>query len=134
MVSCRRAVSSSYYALFHCLARECADLLIGGAGSKRSREAWNQVYRSLEHGFAKGQCKDQRMIGLFPKEIQDFANAFVSMQEKRHEADYNPGARFTKSTVESDIILVEQAINDFKLAKKADRRAFCAYVLLKKRQ
>ena len=132
MVSCRRAVSSCYYALFHCLARECANLLIGGDGSDRSDEAWRQVYRSLEHTAAKDRCK-HNMIHKFPKPIEDFANTFVTMQDKRHQADYDPSARFVKSSVEFDIVLVEQAIKNFKSANVKDRRAFCAYVLLKKR-
>lgn len=28
----RRAVSTTYYALFHCLAKCCADMVVGGAG------------------------------------------------------------------------------------------------------
>lgn len=133
MMSCRRAVSSCYYALFHCLARECANLLIGGEGSNRSPEAWNQVYRSLEHGHAKQSCANKAMIRKFPKGIEDFSNAFVTMQQKRHEADYDPSATFAKSAVESDIGLVEEAIRKFKQVPVKDRRAFCAYVLLKPR-
>lgn len=69
----------------------------------------------------------------FPKEIEDFANMFVSLQEKRHNADYDPHAKFTKSEVETDIVASIQAINTFKSAKITDRRAFCAYVLLRSR-
>lgn len=133
MACCRRAMSSCYYALFHCLARECADLLIGGSGSDRSPEAWRQVYRSLDHGSAKDRCKDNNIVSKFPKGIEDFANTFVTMQAKRHDADYDPYAKFAKSSVLSDIALVEQAIKNFKSCKTKDRRAFCAYVLLKKR-
>ena len=133
MVSCRRAVSSCYYALFHCLARECANLLIGGDGSSRSDEAWLQVYRSLEHGQTKSRCMNKTMIRRFPKGIEDFSNAFVTMQQKRHEADYDPSASFAKSEVEADIILVEEAVRKFNQEPTTDRRAFCAYVLLKQR-
>jgi len=132
MVSCRRAVSSCYYALFHCLARECADLLIGGKGSRRSNEAWRQVYRSLEHHQVKEKCMNTNMIKKFPNGIQDFANTFVLMQKKRHDADYDPFGIFTKSSVERDINLVEETIKKFKLEPVQDRRAFCAYVLFRK--
>ena len=130
---CRRAVSGAYYALFHCLARECADLLIGGGNADRSQEAWRQVYRSLEHVACKERCKHKEMIRRFPKGIEDFANAFVTLQDKRHSADYDPFARFVKSSVLADIELVEQALIDFKAESIKDRRAFCAYVLFKKR-
>ena len=51
----RRAVSTAYYALFHCLAATAADLL---TGSSRSPE-WHQVYRALEHGKARSACRQK---------------------------------------------------------------------------
>ena len=134
LVNLRRAVSAAYYALFHCLGRNCADLLIGGAGSNRSPEAWRQVYRSLEHGLAKDRCKNIKMIEKFPQDIQDFANLFVSMQEKRHSADYDPLEKFYKSAVSADIEQVDLAVNAFNTVSAMDRRAFCAYVLLRERK
>ena len=85
----RRAVSTTYYALFHCLAACCADTLVGGAGSDRSEQAWRQTYRALQHGPARERCA-HRNIEWFPNEIQDLANVFVNMQTKRHSADYDP--------------------------------------------
>ena len=131
-VSLRRATSSAYYALFHCLARNCADLLVGGANADKSKHAWRQTYRALEHGFAKSACKDG-IIAKFPKEVEDFANAFVSMQEKRHAADYDPFVRLTKSEVVADIETTNEAIAEFQRVDKKDRRAFAAHVLFKKR-
>ena len=126
----RRATSTAYYALFHCLAKEGADLLIGGTGSTRSKPAWAQTYRALEHGYAKSQCNDKN-TSSFPKAIEDYANAFVTLQGKRHSADYNPLQRFSKSVVVADINLAETAIHAFKSAKTSDRRAFCAWVLFR---
>lgn len=131
--SLRRATSSAYYALFHCLARNCADLLIGGTSADRSNEAWKQVYRALDHNFAKDRCKDKAMIKKFPRKIEDFANTFVTLQEKRHQADYDPGGNFLKSGVTYDIDLAEQAVKDFSSVGAKHRRAFCAYVLFKRR-
>ena len=51
----RRAVSTAYYALFHCLAICCANMLVGGPGASRSEAAWRQAYRALNHG-AKKRC------------------------------------------------------------------------------
>lgn len=127
----RRATSTAYYALFHCLAREAADLLIGGLGASRSKPAWVQTYRALEHGYAKSQCENTAVIGAFPKAIEDFADAFKRLQKRRHEADYNPTAKFYKSSVQADIVLASQAIVAFKAEKASDRRAFCAWVLFK---
>jgi len=131
-VSLRRATSSAYYAMFHCLARSCADLLVGGMNATRSKHAWRQTYRALEHGFTKSACKDG-LITKFPKAIEDFANTFVTMQEKRHAADYDPAVRLTKSEVVADIKTTEQAIKEFQKVPAKDRRAFAAHVLFKKR-
>jgi uncharacterized protein (UPF0332 family) len=131
-VSLRRAISSAYYVMFHCLARNCADLLVGGTNSDRSRHAWRQTYRALEHGPAKNACKDN-IVTRFPKEIEDFANNFVALQEKRHTADYDPSIRLTKSEVVADIRTAEEAITEFRKAPLKDRRAFAALVLFKKR-
>jgi hypothetical protein len=128
----RRAVSTTYYALFHTLARCCADMLIGGTNADRSGQAWRQVYRSLEHGYAKNQCGSGK-ISEFPQEIQDFASLFKAMQTKRHRADYDPLERFAKSSVLLDIGLTKAAIAGFGAASPKDRRAFAAFVLLKAR-
>ncbi len=128
----RRSVSTLYYALFHALARSCADALIGGSNADRSRSAWTQVYRSLDHGFARQQCSNSR-ISAFPQEIQDFANLFATMQKKRHRADYNPLERFSKSAVFADIHQTEAVIKGFKTVAIKDKRAFAAFVLLRAR-
>lgn len=109
-------------------------MLIGGTNADRSKAAWRQVYRSLDHGFAKDRCKHQGMIKKFPKALEDFANSFVALQAKRHDADYDPFVTLTKSEVLADIRAAEQAMRSFASASTKDRRAFCAYVLLKDRR
>jgi hypothetical protein len=128
-----RAISTTYYAMFHTLARSCADLFIGGTSATRSKPAWHQVYRALEHGFAKNACKNTDKMSRFPQEIQDFANMFVSMQAKRHKVDYDPFEKAYKSAVRVDIDLVENVISEYQEAPLKDRRAFAAFVLLKSR-
>jgi uncharacterized protein (UPF0332 family) len=130
----RRAVSTAYYALFHKLALCCADLLIGSSGAKRSKPAWNQVYRSLEHGLAKQACEDKKTMAQFPAEIQDFANMFVAMQIERHDADYDPDKRFFKSAVIFSIAACSVTIDDLATAPIKDRRAFAVWVLFRKRR
>lgn len=125
-----RAVSTAYYAMFHVLARCCADMMIGGPSAARSKPAWCQVYRSLEHKPARDACGHPRITG-FPVEIQDFANVFKSMQEKRHKADYDPQEKVYKSAVLLDIDQVKLAIERFEMAPLRDRRAFAAFVLFR---
>jgi hypothetical protein len=127
----RRAVSTGYYALFHCLAACCADCVVGGANSQRNEDVWRKVYRSLEHRHAKDQCKNRVSMKNFASEIQNFAIVFAALQTKRHEADYDPAARFYKSAVKRDIGTAKSVIEDFQSASAKDRRAFAALVLLK---
>ena len=125
----RRAVSTAYYALFHCLALCCADLLVGGPSADRSQSAWNQTYRALQHGFARQRCQRPDISG-FPGKIQNFAGAFSEMQQHRHRADYNPDATFVKADVMQLIDYAENAILSFQQVPARDRRAFAVYVLL----
>ena len=80
----RRAVSTAYYALFHCLAASAADLFIG----PERNSAWHRTYRALEHGRARSECRQVQTMSEFPMEIRDFAEAFVALQKARQEADY----------------------------------------------
>lgn len=73
------------------------------------------------------------MMAKFPREIEDFANAFATLQEKRHKADYDPYTTLTKSEVSQDIALARQAIQAFQAQHVKDKRAFCVWVLFKHR-
>lgn len=128
----KRGVSTAYYALFHALARECADLLVG-VGDARSDAAWSQVYRTLEHGVAKNSCKAAAARG-FPADIVSFADTFVVLQEERHRADYDPLARFVRAEVLVLIDNAEQAIRDLSSAPRSDRKAFAVWVLFQKKR
>jgi len=127
----KRAVSTTYYAMFNFLARECADLFIG-TGAARKSLPWVQVHRALEHGLAKNGCGQVRALG-FPIKIVRFADLFVSMQEVRHSADYDPWSRYTRTEVVGLIGTVDQTIKDFKSSLRPDRLAFATLVLLRKR-
>jgi hypothetical protein len=118
--------------MFHFLARSCADNMIGRNKNTHSKPAWRQVYRALDHGSAKNACNNNQ-IKKFPSEIQDFANVFTDMQEKRHEADYAPECALKRSEVLNHIETVEAAISLFKNADAKDKTAFCALVLFRKR-
>ena len=125
----RRAISTAYYALFHCLANCCADMLVGGPGANRSEPAWNQTYRALQHGFARQRCQHPN-ISNFPSEIQYFAQVFVDLQQARHRADYDPDVSFDKVAATQLIDFAEDAIHRFLRTSARDRRAFAVYVLL----
>lgn len=128
----RRAASTTYYALFHALARSAADLLVGNRSSTRTRRAWRQTYRALDHGRIKRQCSERRtkrVLASFPQEIQDFADQFVRMQRVRHLADYDPSEQFTRRSVAQLIEAARSTIAEFQNVARDDRRAFAVFVL-----
>jgi uncharacterized protein (UPF0332 family) len=127
----KRAISTAYYALFHAMAKNTADLLVG-VGPNRPDKAWTQTYRALQHGDAKSACVQVRKLG-FPTTIVACADAFVALQETRHSADYDPDYRVFRDDALRAIKFAEDAIRDLKAAPRKDRKAFAVLLLLKKR-
>lgn len=126
-------MSTAYYALFHELCRNTADCMIGTKSADRSGPAWRQAYRSVDHAFCKKQCKNGQVMGKFPKDIEDFGNLFVDLQEDRHRADYDPETTFLRTNVVANIDAAEDAIIAFRKTPIKDRRAFAAWATMKAR-
>ena len=126
-----RAVSAAYYALFHCLARTCADSLAGQAGTVGNRPMWRRVYRAPEHRQARTRCEN--MPSSFPNGVRQFGRAFAMLQSRRHFADYDPDYPFSKSDVVADINNARTAIDRFLATPASVRRDFAIHVLMKVR-
>ena len=109
-------------------------MVVGGRGAARSKFAWRQAYRALQHRTARSRCEHQQMIKSFPNDIQDFAGMFVEMQYKRHRADYDPDEIFYLYQVLKDIDKAADVLYRFQKASVKDRRAFAVYVLLELRK
>jgi uncharacterized protein (UPF0332 family) len=130
----RRAVSTAYYALFHALAKDAADMLVG-VGANRPDKAWRHAYRALQHGDAKTACLELRYNNLgFPQTLVECAGTFAILQERRHSADYDPDYRATRADALDAISLAEQAIAGLTAAARKDRRAFAVQLLFRKRK
>ena len=125
----RRAVSTAYYAVFHCLAGVAANVLIGTSRSP----AWHQVYRALEHGRARNACLHKQAMKRFPPEIQDFADVFVDLQKARHQADYAPEGQYDEQGVLKTIDMAGNAIARFEQVDVRNRLEFAAHVLFPQR-
>ena len=125
----RRALSTAYYAVFHCLAATVADTLMG----KSRNDAWYQTYRALEHGSARMACQNMQAMQGFPPEIRNFAKAFIALQRVRHQADYALDGRYYKPDVLAVIEAAEMAIAWLEGADLRHRRRFAAHVLFKRR-
>ena len=125
----RRAVSTAYYAVFHCLAATAADLFIGPTRGP----AWHRAYRALEHGGARRACQE-RTMREFPPEVHGFAEAFVTLQKARQQADYALDMDdYQESDVLGYIASAELAIGQFEKADIEARRGFAALALFRQR-
>ena len=129
----KRAVSGAYYAIFHTLSACCADMLIGTGYIARRRPEWRQIYRALEHGYARRQCNNSTAIAQFPQEIQLFAWHFSETQLLRHLADYDPDTTLTRDDVLQLVDETERIIAGFNNAPADRRRAFAVHVLFRTR-
>ena len=127
----RRAISTAYYALFHAMAFDCANLLVGSSANVAAH-TWAHTYRALDHGLAKNICMQARALG-FPEAISLCAADFLNLQRRRHEADYDPLLRLKRADAADAIALAETAISNLRGSHKMDRRAFAVQLLLKRR-
>ena len=126
----RRAVSTAYYAVFHCLAATAADLFIG----QQRTPAWHRVYRAVEHGRARSACQQGQTMPEYPAEIRKFAEEFVTLQKARQQADYALDMNaYRKSEVLGYIASAELAIGRFEQVDVGARRGFAAHVLFRQR-
>ena len=128
----RRCISTCYYAVFHALAKACADGLVGATKSRRPNKAWVEVYRGLEHGPSKNACSNARGIA-FPEDLKAFSDAFVQLQETRHLVDYDPMVRPTRADALFYIALAEECIEALKGVSQLDKKAFATWVLITSR-
>jgi hypothetical protein len=141
----RRAISAAYYGIFHCFLRTAADELIGSTAKARKSPSYALIYRSFEHSAMSRLCEealksklpDKLSAGLgrnaFPEEIRYAALAFADLQKLRHEADYNPNARFFKSDALSATVRAAFAITRLAAADAEARRIFLLAMLFKVR-
>lgn len=128
----RRAISSAYYAMFHCLAESCASLIAGAYPDDVSESAWTQAYRALDHSMVpnKTRNRNRQIFDQFSPAVKNFANKLAEMKAKRESADYNPTETFTYADVITDIDKASAAIDEFEKIPETERRSFAIFILL----
>jgi hypothetical protein len=136
----RRAVSTAYYALFHRIAQAASDAFVGA--KHRQSPRYETVYRGFEHRRMKDSCAavDKPMLGAkaskalgaanASQEVRDVANAFVTLQERRHWADYSPAGKITRADARDLVDLAALAIDQLAAANTEERRNFLVYLML----
>jgi hypothetical protein len=124
--SLRRAISAAYYALFHLLTFEASRLFVK---DQRLLERINRVYghgemNDISKAFGRGDLPKafDSIKGSFPipQELKDVANAFVNLQQARHDADYDLSAGFRRSEALAFVAAAERAFEAWATIRKND--------------
>jgi hypothetical protein len=130
-VDVRRAVSTAYYAMFHCICGHFSSIVVRSSSLTFTR-AWKQSYRYPDHGPMRQRSVEARSGSLgFPKAITDFADTFAEMYLRRTNADYDPTALFAVVDARIWLATVEQAIADFDASPSEHQRAFVLFICLR---
>jgi hypothetical protein len=124
--SLRRAVSSAYYALFHLLAAEASALYAA------EPVIVARISRTLNHNEMKRAssmiANDKLPKGLHPPgggyaaplDLKMVANAFVTLQQARHEADYDLARTFRRREVLDFVQSSRDAMDAWDRVRKTD--------------
>ena len=127
----RRAISTAYYAAFHALSANNAEVLVGAASDQLTADAWIQIYRGLNHNQARVQLQQNR--ARLSVDAQVFAKLFADLQDERHSADYNPVATFTAEAAANWLDKTEASITNFLQTSRSERAAIAALTLIRTR-
>jgi hypothetical protein len=139
-VDLKRAISATYYAVFHAILTAVADQIVGVR--RRNTPEYEMVFRSLSHktlrdvcdGLAKGNSGKQSAVippGGFSAELIRVAEAVVILQEQRHSADYDPLYRATPTDVIAAIQLSRDALRRWAIVPAPQRRLFLLMLAFK---
>ena len=126
----KRAVSTTYYALFLHLCDATANLMVGTLQPDSGRRAaWQRLYRVLQHGVTRNKCENRREVQQFPVGIRQFAETLLKAQDARHDADYDPFSKYTREQALVIITEARDAIEEFDATPRQERLHFIAYLL-----
>lgn len=128
----KRAVSTAYYAVFHALAHQNVDELLGWRIP--AVDYWDIVaplYRGIEHKAARVALGDlaKRRPGAFLR----ISSAFAELQEERMLADYDPKPRYALTTARQLVERARGTIEDIGALSRDDRRFLAVRLIVKPR-
>jgi hypothetical protein len=130
----RRSVSTAYYALFHRLIDAASARLVPNPGQQTA------LARVFDHGRMRAACEalGKKPVppataaalggGAVPAALGRLAEAFVTLQQQRHAADYDRSWSSTVGDVRNLLGQVEVAFTD--LAAVENTPAGQAFLLL----
>jgi uncharacterized protein (UPF0332 family) len=134
--SLRRAVSTAYYALFHLLISEA----VANWNRVNLRAALGRAFDHNTMKAASNRLKDSRQFPFRGEDpsmvgaLKTVAETFTQLQEKRHIADYDNAAFWTRTEALSQVKSVEQAFNTWKaIRNERIAQAYLVSLMVKRR-
>ena len=125
--SLRRAVSASYYALFHLIVDEATRRMFPGRDRSALRGCLARAFhhgdmRKVAQQFSEGGISPKLAPGLDGEALQpeliNVAATFVDLQEARHEADYDTTRRFSRQEVVDLVDRADRAFSDWAVVRQ----------------
>ncbi len=119
----RRAVSTAYYAVFH--------LLIEDACSRWSHEDQRlRLARQFDHKRMRDASAMTAKRSQGGGSLWVVASAFVYLQERRHEADYDLSGTFSAADADTDVSLAESAFQSWERIREDESAKDYLFALL----
>lgn len=127
-----RAVSTSYYALFHLFIAEAVQHL---CPAPKTKALMDRMSRAFQHGEMKTVCRqfEQKvapdiLATLIPNgtspHLREIASIFVNLQEERHAADYDVGTRFSREHALAAWTTAERAFELWGALQRSEANVF----------
>jgi uncharacterized protein (UPF0332 family) len=143
--SLRRAISAAYYALFHHLTAEAGAFLVAGTAPERkllrltvSRAFDHAEMKRISKAFNSGNPPQawRRALAGSPltADLRDVAEAFVELQEARHQADYDLSQTYNRQEVMELVRRCEEAFDAWSRCRKTTAAEVYLVALLVNRQ
>jgi hypothetical protein len=138
--SLRRAVSAAYYALFHILAAESTQKLLPphpGSLRVQARRAFvhkdmRELCRQVSRPRPAGTIASLLTVPIEP-ELRLVAEAFVTLQQARHEADYDLTATFNRVDVLQLVQRAHSAVANWRaIRSRPNATIFLAALLIQR--
>jgi hypothetical protein len=110
----RRSVSTSYYALFHLLVGDsvqCSASVRVGLERAFGHDNMKRVSQTVSQGSWKGWSDPSPTVSA---ELKSVAKAFVSLQEERHQADYNNARIWAQTEVKRQLDVAQDAFRNWR--------------------
>lgn len=135
--SLRRAISTAYYAIFHLLIFESTKTIVPdkATGYLAARAFNHGEMKEVSRAFGKGvPPKLGTILGVVSPDLRRIADAFVNLQEGRHQADYDTAKRFTRAEATTFVQQAQFIFTTFKTIRKTrEARVYLLALLLGKR-